>query len=109
MDHLNKNNYYSKSFELYESDGRTPLDCSEITVKFIVKKSKNDSDAVAVLPIRACINSETHRFLFEFTAEETQYLSEGQYIQALKIYREDGKNEEIWVGQLSVEKGVFYE
>lgn len=106
MDHLNINNYFSKSFELFENDNRTPLDCSALTIKYIVKKNRKEEDSAALLSAQF-VNPDSNLLLFEFTANQTADLEEGVYLQALKIFRENGKNEEVWADQLCVERGIF--
>ena len=108
MDHLNKHNYFSKTFELFEKDGRTPLDLSDTTVRYIIKKSKSDADSEALLPVKEYVHPDTNILLFEYTALETADLLPGTYIQALKLFRDNHKDEEVWVDTLRIEEGVFH-
>ena len=109
MKHVNKNNLFTQSLELYAEDNRTPLDCSGMTLKFLVKKSREDKDTECILPPIVYEKPDTNLFLFEYTASQIDLLEPGVYWMALKIFRENGMNEEIWVDQLTVEKGVFHD
>lgn len=105
MQHIVKSNLYNPTFTFTECDG-TPSDLSGATVKFILKRNKDDADSMALLS-KEYANPETNILQFEFTAEETSTLSKGYAIGALKIFRVDHKNEEVWSDEYSIEEGVF--
>lgn len=105
MQHIVISNLYNPTFTFVECDG-TPCDLSGATVKFILKKSKDDADSVALLS-KEYVNPETNILQFEFTASETAILSKGYAIGAIKIYRVDNKNEEVWSDEYTIEEGVF--
>ena len=107
MQHITIHNLYKIGFTLENCDG-TPMDLSTSTVKFILKKNKTDSDAQALLSAEY-INSDTNILQFEFSAVSTAVLTEGTAVGALKIYRTDDKDEEIWSDEYRIERGVFDE
>ena len=107
MQHITIHNLYKIGFTLENCDG-SAMDLSTSTVKFILKKNKSDSDAQALLSADY-VNSTTNILQYEFSAVETATLPEGTAIGALKIYRTDDKDEEIWSDEYTIEKGVFNE
>lgn len=109
MKHVNQNNLFTQTLELYQEDNRTPLDCSNATFVFMIKKDRSDPDDQAVLPPITYEKPDTNILCFEYTAPQMNLLDPGVYIMALKIYREDDMNEELWIDQLTIEKGVFHD
>lgn len=107
MQHIVIHNLYNPTFTLENCDG-TPMDLSTSTVKFILKKNKTDSDAQAILT-GEYVNPDTNILQFEFSAIQTGNLTQGTAIGALKIYRTDNKDEEVWSDEYTIEKGVFDE
>ena len=107
MQHITKNCLYSLEVELTNCDG-TPVDLSTSTVKYILKRNKSDDDAIALLSYEY-VNPTTNNLLFEFDATQTADLEEGNAICAIKIYRANDKNEEIWYDECVIESGVFNE
>lgn len=107
MQHIVRSNIYNPTFTLTECDG-SAVDLSTSTVKFIVKKNKDDLDSNALLS-KEYVNSDTNILQFEFTSSETKNLQAGNCICALKIYRDGGKDEEVWSDEGIIEKGVFDE
>lgn len=107
MQHIVIHNLYNPTFTLENCDG-TAMDLSNATVRFILKKNKTDSDAQALLS-GEYENPNTNILQFEFSAIETASLPEGTAIGALKIYRTDDKDEEVWSDEYTIEKGVFNE
>lgn len=107
MQHIIIHNLYNPTFTLENCDG-SAMDLSSATVKFILKRNKTDTDAQALLT-GEYVNSTTNILQFEFDAVDTANLAEGPAIGALKIYRADDKDEEIWSDEYSIEKGVFDE
>lgn len=106
MQYINKNEYNSFTFTLTECNG-DPVDLSESTVKFIVKKDNQTEDSNAVMT-GTIANSDTNIIMFEFNATESNIL-EGQYVGALKIFKTGGINKEVWSDKFTVVKGVFDE
>ena len=106
MQIVRKKNGYSITFELQQSNSK-PLDCSNMTFKFLVKRNKTDFDGNAILS-GTIINPDTNILHFQFDSEETNQL-EGKYIGALKLFRSNKMNEEIWVDEFIVERGVIDE
>lgn len=106
MQYIQVKQYNSFTFELENCDG-TPVDLSATTAKFIVKKSRNTPDEDAVLTGQI-VNSDTNIIMFEFDATETDIV-EGSYVMALKLFRDDDKNDEVWSDDVKVVKGVFNE
>ena len=107
MQHITIHNLYNPTFELQNCDG-SAMDLSEATVRFVLKRNKTDADASALLSGEH-INPTTNILQYEFSAIDTATLPEGQAIGALKIYRTDDKDEEIWSDEYTIEKGVFDE
>lgn len=105
MQHIVINNLYNPTFTLTNCDG-SAVDLSGSTVKFMVKRNKDDSDSSALLA-KEYVNPTTNILQFEFSADETASLNKGQAIGALKIYRVDNKNEEVWSDEYTIEEGVF--
>lgn len=105
MQHIIIHNLYNPTFVLENCDG-TPMDLSTSTVKFILKKDKNAADEQALLSGQY-VNPTTNILQFEFDAVETGALVAGTAIGALKIYRTDDKDEEVWSDEYIIEKGVF--
>ena len=91
----------------YNSFDGTPVDLSEVTAKFIVKKSRNTPDEDAVLTGQI-VNSDTNIIMFEFNATETD-IQEGSCVAALKLFKSNNKNDEVWSDDVKVVKGVFNE
>lgn len=107
MQHITIHNLYKIGFTLENCDG-SAMDLSSATVKFILKKTKEDDDENALLA-GEYENPDTNIIDFEFSALDTATLSVGSAIGALKIYRADNKDEEIWSDEYVIEKGVFDE
>ena len=107
MQHITKKNLYKLEVELTNSDG-TPVDLSTSTVKFILKRKKSDSDSQALLSYEYT-NPSTNNLLFEFDSTLTGNLEVGDAIGAIKIYRANNKDEEIWSDEYIIEEGVFNE
>lgn len=107
MQHITKKCLYPLEVELTNCDG-TPVDLSTSTVKFILKKKKSDSDSQALLSFEY-ENPSTNNLLFEFDATQTGSLETGDAIGAIKIYRANDKDEEIWSDEYIIEEGVFNE
>lgn len=106
MQIIKQRNGWEQTFYFQQPNGK-PLDCSQFTIKFLVKKNKTDLDANAVLKAE-WINPKSNILHCQFTAEET-YIETGKYIGAIKLFRKNGMNEEIWVDEFIVEKGVINE
>ena len=107
MQHITKKCLYSLEVELTNCDG-SAVDLSTSTVKFILKRKKSDSDSQALLSYEY-ENPTTNNLLFEFDATQTGGLEVGDAIGAIKIYRDDDKDEEIWSDEYVIEEGVFNE
>jgi len=107
MQHITIHNKYNPTFELQNCDG-SAMDLSEITAKFILKKNKTDADTQALL-VGEYQNSDTNILNFEFSALDTAMLPEGSAIGALKLYRSNNKDEEVWSDEYTIERGVFDE
>lgn len=105
MEYIRIANRKSFEFELTNCDG-SPVDLSESTVKFIVKRSKEDPDTSAILS-KEIVESETNNIMFQFDATETANLQEGKYVAGLKIFKENNLNEEVWSDYVQVTKEVF--
>ena len=105
MRYIRKANKATFEFELTNCDG-TPVDLSATTAKFIVKKDKSTPDNSAVLS-GEIVNSETNNIMFQFTAVQTANITEGDYVCALKLFKSDNMNDEVWSDNLKVVKEVF--
>lgn len=105
MQYITKHGYASFTFELTNCDA-SPLELSKLTAKFIVKRSASDSDDDCVL-FGEYVNPETNIISFQFNADETGALLEGNYVCALKLFSENKMNKEIWSDELRVVRGVF--
>ena len=105
MQYIRKANKASFTFELTNCDG-TPVDLSTSTLKFIVKKNKSDDDSSAVLSDQV-VESDTNIISFEFTAEQTAQLNEGDYFMAIKIVKANHMDDEVWNDNLKVVREVF--
>lgn len=105
MQYIRKANKASFTFELTNCDG-TPVDLSESTLKFIVKKNKIDEDSSAILSSQV-ENSDTNIVTFQFTSEDTALLTEGDYFVAIKIVKENHMDDEVWNDNLKVVREVF--
>lgn len=107
MQYITINNKKSFTFAITDADG-SPTILSEATVKFIIKKDKNALDTTAILSGQY-VNPATNILMFEFDATDTEILEEGVYSCALKIFRPENMNEEVWADEVTVLKGVFYD
>ena len=105
MQYIRKANMAGFTFELTNCDG-TPGDLSVSTLKFIVKKNKIDEDSSAILSSQV-ENSDTNIVTFQFTAEDTALLTEGDYFVAIKIVKENHMDDEVWNDNLKVVREVF--
>ena len=105
MQYIRKANYSTFTFELTNADG-SPVDLSNKTVKFIVKKEKTDDDSLAILS-QSIENSETNIVMFQFDATQTAELQEGKYFMAIKIFDDKHMNDELWSDDVKVVRGVF--
>ena len=105
MQYIRKANKASFTFELTNCDG-SAVDLSASTLKFIVKKNKSDDDSLAILSSQI-VNSDTNIVSFEFTAEQTAVLTEGNYFIAIKIVKADHMDDEVWNDNLKVVREVF--
>ena len=105
MQHIVINNLYNPTFVFTECDG-SAMDLSICTVKFILKRNREDEDSSALLS-KEYVNPTTNMLQFEFTAEDTVRLSKGNAVGAVKIYRTDGRNEEVWSDEYVIKEGVF--
>lgn len=105
MEYIRIANCKSFEFELTNCDG-TPVDLSETTAKFIVKKNKTDSDSQAILSSEI-VNSETNNIMFQFDATQTSNLQEGKGFAALKLFKENNLNDEVWSDNVQIVKEVF--
>jgi hypothetical protein len=105
MQYIRKANYSTFTFELTKADG-SPVDLSNKTIKFIVKKEKSDDDDMAILS-QSYENSETNIVMFQFDATQTANLAEGKYYMAVKVYTDTNMNDEVWNDDCKVTRGVF--
>lgn len=105
MQYIRIANKASFTFELTNCDG-SPVDLSEATLKFIVKRNKIDEDSAAILASQVD-NSETNIVSFEFTSEDTAALTEGNYFVAIKIVKDNHMDDEVWNDNLKVVREVF--
>lgn len=105
MQYIRISNAKSFEFELTNCDG-SPVDLSETTAKFIIKKNKTDSDTQAILSSEI-INSETNNIMFQFDATQTANLQEGKYLAALKLFKENNLNNEVWSDYIQIVREVF--
>lgn len=105
MRYIRKANKATFEFELTNCDG-TPVDLSSSTAKFIVKKDKSVPDNSAVLS-GEIVNSDTNNIMFQFDATQTTNIPEGDYVAALKLFKSDNMNNEVWSDNIKVVKEVF--
>lgn len=105
MQYIRKANYSTFTFELTNADG-SPVDLSNKTVKFIVKKEKSDDDDMAILS-QSIKNSDTNIVMFQFDATQTANLAEGKYFMAIKLFADTNMNDELWNDDVKVVRGVF--
>lgn len=107
MQHITKKCLYSLEVELTNCDG-TAVDLSTSTVKYILKRNKSDNDSQALLSYEY-ENPDTNILDFDFDATQTAGLVAGNAISAIKIYRANNKDEEVWSDECVIEEGVFNE
>lgn len=100
---------WGRKFDFFEQDRSTPMTLTQRTVKFLIKKNKDDADKNSILPIRTFQNMNVNYIVPTFTAEETRQLKEGDYYAAIKIYTVDRLDREIYNDILTITKGVFNE
>ena len=105
MQYIRKANYATFTFEITLADG-TPDDFSEASLKFIVKKNKTDADESAVL-LDVINFPDTNIVSFQFDADQTSGLEEGVYYSALKVFKANSLNYEIWSDKLTVKRETF--
>lgn len=105
MQYIRKANAEGFTFELINCDG-SPVDLSHATLKFIVKKNKVDEDSKAILSSQS-VNPDTNIVSFQFTAQQTASLSEGDYFVAIKIVKENHMDDEVWNDKLKIAREVF--
>lgn len=85
---------------------KTAPDLSDCDVVFAMKKSVVDPDTKTV--IKKTISSpDTHILSFEVSASETAALKQGVYVACCKLYRDGGDEQTIWMGNITVIKGVL--
>lgn len=96
-------------FSFYKEDRSTPLDLTQLTIKAIIKKEKEDADTTVVLPTQTFTNQGGNDIIVQYTATATAYLNEGNYYFAIKIYTEDDLDRELYNDILTVSRGVFYD
>lgn len=106
MQYITINNKKSFTFDISNPDD-SPVVFDDATVKFIIKKDKNDLDSTAILS-GEYVKPDTNILMFEFSADQTKDLKEGVYSCALKIFRVNAMNEEVWTDDLTIARGVFY-
>lgn len=104
MIYIRKANKFSLTFELTNCDG-SQYDLSDSTLKFIVKRNKDDQDTMAVLSSEV-VNSDTNIVTFQFDATQTN-LDIGNYVVAIKEFKDNNLNSELWNDNLQVVKEVF--
>lgn len=107
MQHITIHSRYSLGVELTNCDG-TPVDLSTSTVKYILKRNKSDNDSQALLSAEY-EKPDTNILDFDFDATQTAGLVAGNAVCAIKIYRTNNKDEEIWSDECVIEEGVFNE
>lgn len=105
MQYIRKGEYNSFMFEIENCDG-SAYDLADARIKFIVKKSAGHEDSTVVLS-GEIENSETNKVMFDFTAQQTADLIVGNYVMALKVFRNSGVNFELWSDNCKIVKGVF--
>lgn len=105
MQYIRKANYAAFCFEITLADG-SPVDLSETTAKFIIKKNKTDSDSQAILSSEV-VNSETNNIMFQFDVTQTSNLQEGKGFAALKLFKENNLNDEVWSDNVQIVREVF--
>ena len=104
MLYIRKSNKFGLTFEITNCDG-SEYDLSASTLKFIVKKSKEDPDGTAVLSSEV-VNSSTNVVTFQFDATQTN-LDIGNYVAAIKEFKDNNLNNELWNDNIQVVKEVF--
>lgn len=104
MQYIRKSNKFSLTFEITNCDG-SQYDLSQSTLKFIVKKSKEDPDETAVLSSEV-VNSDTNIITFQFDATQTN-IDVGDYVGAIKEFKANNLNSELWNDNIQVVKEVF--
>lgn len=91
------------TFEMTKDD-LTPIELDGITrVRFLIKKK--DSGTVAI--DKEILAPESNIVLFQLDSTETRSIDIGRYIGALKIYRENNMDTEIWNDEFNVINGVI--
>lgn len=105
MQYIRKSNGASFTFELTNCDG-SAVDLSTSTLKFIVKKNKEDIDSAAVLSSQV-VNPTTNIVSFQFTATQTSSLNIGDYFMAIKVIKENDMDDEVWNDNCRVVQEVF--
>ena len=106
MQTIIKNCGFKLAFELTNADN-TPLDCSALSVKLVIKQDRTLPDDSGLT--YTFVNSDTNILNFQFTNTQTAALDTGKYIAGLKIIRSNGMNEEIWNDEVIVTQGVVNE
>ena len=106
MQTIIKNCGFKLSFELTNNDN-TPLDCSNLSVKLVIKKDKTLADNTGLT--YTYTNSDTNILNFQFSNVQTAALDTGKYIAGLKVIRSNGMNEEVWNDEVNVIQGVVNE
>lgn len=107
MQYIRKGEYNSFTFTVTNCDG-SDYDFSNSTVKFLVKKTAHTEDALAILSGEIS-NSTTNTLMYEYTAAETADLEEGEYVMAIKEFKDGDINRELWNDNCKVVKGSFNE
>lgn len=107
MKYITQSSVFSLTFELFKTDGITPLFLGDKIVKFIIKKNLQDLDPI--LEEIVYEYPETHKLNFSYDANLTASIPEGLYYAGLKLFTKDGNHQEIWNDKIIVKKGVFYD
>ena len=96
---------FSVLYEGAVADKEAP-DLSNCDAVFAMKKSVVDPDTKVV--VKKTISSPTTNILsFEVSASETASLAQGVYTACCKLYYTNGEEATIWMGNITVIKGVL--
>ena len=91
------------TFEITKDD-LTPIELAGITrIRFVIKAKNSNTNVID----KEILNPESNIVMFQLDSTETNSIPVGRYIGAVKIYRDNNMDDEIWNDEFNVINGVI--
>ncbi len=104
--HIIKGNGKTLNFTLKNCDG-SDYDVTDVTsVVFLAKERLEEDDASAVIS-QTITTPSSNIISIALTSTQTLAVEAGTYYAGLKVYRTNDMDEQVWSGELIVERGTF--